>query len=131
MVYDTIYAIQDKNDDVKAGVKSTALLFGDNLKPWLTVFATGSTALLALAGYMNAQGLLYYLISVGGAGLHYVWTVGGLDVKSRHDGAHRFRQSKWLGALVFGGVLADLIWKRLSKDEKTVEGSEKKEIERN
>ncbi|TPX74934.1 hypothetical protein CcCBS67573_g03796 [Chytriomyces confervae] len=56
MVYDTIYALQDKNDDVAAGIKSTALLFGDNLKPILTGFSVASTALLATAGFMNDQG---------------------------------------------------------------------------
>jgi len=41
---------QDKKDDVIAGVKSTALLFGDNTKPWLSAFAAGQIALLALTG---------------------------------------------------------------------------------
>jgi 4-hydroxybenzoate polyprenyltransferase len=39
LVYDTIYAHQDKVDDVTVGVKSTALLFGDKTKQYLTVFA--------------------------------------------------------------------------------------------
>lgn len=35
MIYDTIYAHQDRDDDIVVGVKSTAVLFGDNTKPWL------------------------------------------------------------------------------------------------
>eukprot|EP00124_Ichthyophonus_hoferi_P004619 Ihof_evm2s531 gene=Ihof_evmTU2s531 len=50
LVYDTIYAHQDKKDDVMVGVKSTALRFGDNSKIWLTGFGTSSIGLLALAG---------------------------------------------------------------------------------
>ncbi|SNX83458.1 related to COQ2 -para-hydroxybenzoate--polyprenyltransferase [Melanopsichium pennsylvanicum] len=42
LVYDTIYAHQDKTDDVHAGVKSTALLFGDKTKPVLSAFSAGT-----------------------------------------------------------------------------------------
>ena len=50
LVYDTIYAHQDKADDVHAGVKSTALLFAENTRPWLAAFATGATSCFALTG---------------------------------------------------------------------------------
>ena len=42
--------LQDKEDDVKVGVKSTALRFGDNTKLWLTGFGTASMGLLTLSG---------------------------------------------------------------------------------
>ncbi|GAC96542.1 para-hydroxybenzoate-polyprenyltransferase [Pseudozyma hubeiensis SY62] len=48
LVYDTIYAHQDKTDDVHAGVKSTALLFGDKTKPMLSAFSAGT---IGLFGY--------------------------------------------------------------------------------
>lgn len=47
LVYDTIYAHQDKTDDVHAGVKSTALLFGDKTKPVLSAFSAGTIGLFA------------------------------------------------------------------------------------
>ena len=50
LVYDTIYAHQDKLDDVRAGVKSTALLFGQDTRPWLSVFAAAATGLWATSG---------------------------------------------------------------------------------
>lgn len=53
LVYDTIYAHQDKLDDVKAGVKSTALLFGEQTRPWLSGFAAGSAGLWALSGMLH------------------------------------------------------------------------------
>lgn len=49
LIYDTIYAHQDKQDDVHAGVKSTALLFGDNTKRFLSVFSTATIALFAVS----------------------------------------------------------------------------------
>ena len=49
LFYDTIYAHQDRRDDVPAGNRSTALLFGAGTRTWLFVFALLATALMALA----------------------------------------------------------------------------------
>ena len=51
LVYDTIYAHQDKDDDQKVGVKSTALRFGQDTRPWLAGFSTACVSGLSLAGY--------------------------------------------------------------------------------
>ncbi len=52
-------AVQDKKDDVIAGVKSTALLFADHTKPWLSAFAASQIALLAVTGeIMNPSSLV-------------------------------------------------------------------------
>ncbi|KAL6574777.1 Palmitoyl-protein thioesterase 1 [Orobanche minor] len=48
---DTIYAHQDKEDDVKVGVKSTALLLGDSTKFWTTIFGITSVASFVLSGF--------------------------------------------------------------------------------
>lgn len=59
LVYDTIYAHQDKVDDTKVGVKSTALRFGDNTRFWLTGFSTASVLGMSLAGYNAGLGSLH------------------------------------------------------------------------
>ena len=55
LVYDTIYAHQDKDDDIVVGIKSTALLFGENTKSILSAFATSSIAFLSLTGSISSQ----------------------------------------------------------------------------
>ena len=50
IVYDTIYAHQDKRDDEKLGLKSTAILFGERTKPILTCFAAAFGGGLATSG---------------------------------------------------------------------------------
>jgi 4-hydroxybenzoate polyprenyltransferase len=50
VIYDTIYAHQDRKDDLIIGVKSTALRFGRNTKKWLTGFGTAMTANLVASG---------------------------------------------------------------------------------
>ena len=52
---------QDKDDDVLIGVKSTALLFGDQTKPWLTGFSVVMLSSLVLAGMNSDQAWPYYL----------------------------------------------------------------------
>ncbi|KAB2624067.1 4-hydroxybenzoate polyprenyltransferase [Pyrus ussuriensis x Pyrus communis] len=51
LLYDTIYAHQDKKDDLKVGVKSTALRFGDSTEEWITGFGIMCMSSLALRGY--------------------------------------------------------------------------------
>ncbi|KAH7917710.1 hypothetical protein BV22DRAFT_991490, partial [Leucogyrophana mollusca] len=50
VVFDTIYACQDRKEDAKLGVGSTAVLFGNQLRPILAIFATVFVASLAYAG---------------------------------------------------------------------------------
>lgn len=59
LVYDTIYAHQDKDDDLRVGVKSTALRFGQETRPWLTGFSTAFISSLVLAGYNAHLGISY------------------------------------------------------------------------
>ena len=66
-----MHAFQDKKDDLKAGVKSTAIRFGDNTKYWLSGFGAACISSLALTrynahlGWCSASHLLYdgYLLS--------------------------------------------------------------------
>ncbi|KAG8906026.1 Para-hydroxybenzoate--polyprenyltransferase, mitochondrial precursor (PHB:polyprenyltransferase) [Tulasnella sp. 403] len=47
LVYDTVYAHQDKTDDVKVGIRSTALLFGERTLPVLSAFSASSLSLIS------------------------------------------------------------------------------------
>jgi 4-hydroxybenzoate polyprenyltransferase len=55
--YDTIYAHQDKRDDVRVNIKSTALLFGDKSIRWVALFYALTIGFLALAGWAEGDGL--------------------------------------------------------------------------
>ncbi|KRX13567.1 4-hydroxybenzoate polyprenyltransferase, mitochondrial [Trichinella nelsoni] len=61
LVYDTIYAHQDKADDSIIGLKSTALKFGDNTKPYLSLFGSSMITSLAITGLMTDQTWPYYV----------------------------------------------------------------------
>jgi 4-hydroxybenzoate polyprenyltransferase len=69
LVYDTAYAHQDKKDDAIVGIKSTALLFGENTRPILAAFLLGSAMCAGWAGLENGQGLSYFSALLMGTGL--------------------------------------------------------------
>ncbi|XP_045798681.1 4-hydroxybenzoate polyprenyltransferase, mitochondrial-like [Trifolium pratense] len=105
LVYDTIYAHQDKEDDLKVGVKSTALRFGDSTKEWLTGFGIASLSSLALSGFNAELGWPYYAF-LGVASGHLGWQIWTVDLSSRSDCNRKFVSNKWYGAIIFGGILA-------------------------
>ncbi len=105
LFYDTIYAHQDKEDDALIGVKSTALLFGDNTHQWLRGFIVASVVLMSLAIIFALSPLanpLAMSLALGGAwafGWHMVWQLGKLDT-SRPDICLRlFRSNRDAGLI--------------------------------
>ena len=105
MIYDTIYAHQDKYDDVIVGVKSTALKFGDSTKLWLSGFATSMLSSLCLAGAACDQTWPFYL-SVAGVGAHLVNQIRTLDIDDREDCARKFVSNRRVGLVIFLGIVA-------------------------
>lgn len=107
IVYDTIYALQDIKDDKMSGIKSTAILFGDNVKTILSGFATTSVALFILAGTLNNAGLFYYLISCVGSAAHYYWQISYLEKNCTADAWKKFKSNQNLGIIVAIGMGID------------------------
>ncbi|MBO1075086.1 4-hydroxybenzoate octaprenyltransferase [Roseomonas marmotae] len=56
LAYDTIYAHQDREDDILVGIRSTARYFGERTKPFLAACYAGAVLLLALAGWLGGAG---------------------------------------------------------------------------
>jgi len=83
--YDTEYACQDKKDDMKAGVKSTALLFGGSTRALVAFFACIFLSALVYAGMLNGQGPAYYIVSVGAPALHFLWQLATWNIDDPKD----------------------------------------------
>ncbi len=103
--YDTIYALQDLEDDRRIGVKSSALFFGSSV--WLAVgfSVVGMVLLLGLAGWRMEIGLAYYAM-IAGVSLFCLKQV--LTLRSPVTPAHAFhmfRQHVWVGTAVLAGAL--------------------------
>ncbi|GMH10909.1 hypothetical protein Nepgr_012750 [Nepenthes gracilis] len=97
LVYDTIYAHQDKEDDLKVGVKSTALRFGDSTKQWLTGFGVACISSLTLCGFNADIGLPYYALLAAASG-QLAWQIYAVDLSNRADCNRKFMSNKWFVA---------------------------------
>ncbi|GJT60975.1 4-hydroxybenzoate polyprenyltransferase, mitochondrial [Tanacetum coccineum] len=104
LVYDTIYAHQDKQDDKIVGVKSTALRFGDSTKYWVTGFGISCITSLVLSGFNANLGLPYYVFLAAASG-QLAWQIWTVDINSGPDCSIKFVSNKWFGAIVFSGIL--------------------------
>lgn len=101
--YDSIYALQDKEDDALVGIKSSALRMGRHVRPGVGLFYAAALLLWAAAIWqVRAQGLA--LLALLPVGAHLAWQVGTL----KEDGADplvKFRSNRFAGLLMFLGCV--------------------------
>lgn len=105
LVYDTIYAHQDKRDDAAIGVKSTALLFGDRTKLICGGFATAAVLGIGTAGACAGLSAPFF-VGMGGAAGHLAWQLRSVDLGSPQSCMDTFVSNQWFGALVFASIVA-------------------------
>jgi 4-hydroxybenzoate polyprenyltransferase len=100
--YDTIYALQDKEDDALVGIRSSALRLGDSVKAGVTGFY-----LLALAGWGLAMWWVredaLAMLALVPAAVHLLWQALTLDPADGGNALARFRSNRFAGALVAAG----------------------------
>jgi 4-hydroxybenzoate polyprenyltransferase len=103
--YDTIYAHQDREDDALVGVRSTARLFAETSRLFLTVCYTLTVALLVAAGLLAGLSFWFLVVLIPSAALlaRQVWT---LDVNDPGLCLALFQSNKWVGLAVGLALLA-------------------------
>jgi len=104
MIYDTIYAHQDKYDDVIIGVKSTAIKFGSKTPVCLSCFATTMVSSLLYCGWATQQTAPYYA-AIAGVAAHLTHQISTLDIEDGEDCARKFLSNRWVGFYIFMGIL--------------------------
>ncbi|CAK5284701.1 unnamed protein product [Mycena citricolor] len=109
MLYDTVYACQDLKDDVKVGVRSTALLFGTWIRPLLVSCGVLFVVMLACAGVLNAQGPMFFLVSVGGTCVHLLWQYSTVDLGVPKSCWLNFTRNGHLGWIIWSGLVLDYV----------------------
>ena len=108
--YDTWYAMVDREDDLRAGAKSTAILFGDADLIAQGVLYGGFLVAMFLLGRQAALGVNYYVALIVAAGF-IVWQFAtARDRQPAHCFA-AFLANQWVGLVVFLGIALDL-WLR-------------------
>lgn len=103
--YDTIYALQDMDDDRRIGVKSSALLFGSAVWMAVGVSLTAMLSLLAAAGIASGIGWAFYgTLAVVGL-FCYNQTVRLKDPVSSTQAFRMFQQHVWIGSAILLALL--------------------------
>lgn len=104
LFYDTIYAHQDKEDDALIGVKSTARLFGENTRTWLTGFAIVTVLLLMLVVTSAGFGWVAKL-GVIGVAMHLAWQTIACDFDDHKDCRAKFNSNRFVGWILLAGLI--------------------------
>jgi 4-hydroxybenzoate polyprenyltransferase len=106
IAYDTEYAMVDRDDDLRIGIRTSAITFGRADVAAVMLAYAATIALLAVAGVLEEQGPPYFAGLLAAAGIAaYHWTL--IRDRSR-DGCFRaFNHNTWFGAAVFAGIVLD------------------------
>ncbi|EDO49607.1 predicted protein [Nematostella vectensis] len=115
IIYDTIYSHQDKSDDLAVGVKSAALLLGDQVKYWLSAFGAIMMTNMTIAGMACDQTWPYYT-SLALAAAHLTWQIKTVDLSNDEDCFEKFKSNKWLGLLILTGIIGGGLLKEKKQD---------------
>ncbi len=105
--YDTWYAMVDRDDDLRMGAKSTAILFGDADLVALGVLYAGFVVAMVLLGRQAGLGV-NYLAGLGVAAGFIVWQFVVGRTRAPADCFRAFLANNWVGLAVFVGIALDL-----------------------
>ena len=106
VAYDTFYAMVDRDDDLKIGVKSTAILFGEQDRLMTAVLQIMALYALVLVGNRFELGLFYYLGLAVAAGL-FIYQQWLIRFRARDVCFKAFLNNNWVGVAIFIGLAAD------------------------
>ena len=107
-MFDTIYAISDKDDDVKIGINSTAILFGEKDKMIIAILQSTFYSIFAIFGYLNGYSYIFFtfLILAIAVGIY-----NQVLIRNRHSEfcIMAFKNNQYIGLLIFLGIYGEYI----------------------
>ena len=106
VAYDTYYAMVDRDDDLKVGVKSTAILFGDADRLIIGCLQGLALLCLLLAGARFELGVYYHLGLAVAAGC-FAWQLWSTREREPQACFAAFLHNHWAGLAIFLGIVAD------------------------
>jgi 4-hydroxybenzoate polyprenyltransferase len=108
IAYDTEYAMVDREDDVKIGIRTAALTFGRHDVAAVLASYGATLLLLGIAGAEAGRGLCYFLgLAAAAAIAAYHYTL--IRTRQRDACFRAFLHNNWFGAVVFAGLVLDYL----------------------
>lgn len=102
--YDTLYAMVDRTDDLKIGIRSTAILFGEQDRLMVGIMQAGVVLVLGIVGYKQAFSDFYYLC-LGIAALFFIYQQVLVHHRNREKCFRAFLNNNYFGMVVFIGIV--------------------------
>ncbi len=102
--YDTVYALMDRDDDIRIGVKSTAVLFGTQSWMAVSLFYALVIFFLTVVGKQLGMDTVYYLALGAAALLFSIQTIQLRKLPERPALFHLFRSHVWIGLIILVGI---------------------------
>ncbi|KZY65426.1 hypothetical protein A3735_24195 [Oleiphilus sp. HI0061] len=106
VAYDTMYAMVDRDDDIKIGVKSTAILFGSADRAIIAFLQVLVILTLSLLGEQLEMGQFYFL-SIVVASVLFVYQQHLIRHRDRDECFKAFLNNNWVGMVLFLGLFLD------------------------
>ena len=110
VAYDTEYAMVDRDDDIRIGIKTAAITLGRYEVAAVMLCYAATLAVLALIGRSLGFGVYYYL-GLGAAGLLMLYHYALIRGRRREDCFRAFLQNNWVGGFIFAGIAANYAWR--------------------
>ena len=108
VVYDTFYAMVDRDDDLKIGVKSTAILFAEDDKRITGLLQACVLFVMVLTGAQFQLGYWFYLSLIGAAGL-FVYQQQLIKERQRERCFQAFLNNNYVGMIIFIGIVLNYL----------------------
>ncbi|MGN5161166.1 4-hydroxybenzoate octaprenyltransferase [Aeromonas dhakensis] len=108
IAYDTEYAMVDRDDDLKLGLKSSAILFGRHDKRIIGALQLLTLLILLLVGQLSELGSSYYWSLLAAAAL-FVYQQRLIRERAREGCFQAFLNNNYVGALIFAGVVINYL----------------------
>lgn len=104
IAYDTLYAMVDRDDDLRVGIKSTAVLFGElDLAITSLLYAMCISCLYLVFKQLDLGGFAYAGLAIGS--LYVAWLMWSVRSRSRETCFKAFLQNYWFGLIVWAGLV--------------------------
>ncbi len=104
VAYDTMYAMVDRDDDLKIDVKSTAILFGERDRLYIALLQLGTLGLLILTGWLEQLTASYFISLLLAAAL-FLYQQWLIRHRQRDACFRAFLNNNWVGMLIFAGIV--------------------------
>lgn len=107
VAYDTLYAMVDREDDLKVGIRSTAILFGNGDR--LAIFVLQCTALMIFMMFGQRSGYqLFYFIGLGCMGILFLYQQRLIRKRQPTACLSAFKNNVWAGFALFLGIVFEV-----------------------